>query len=326
MPISSSRCTDAAAAVLALGVALLGAVPARAQDAEAAALFQTGKELAAKQAWREACPKFEASYKREPALGNLMNLADCNEHLQRLAHAWGEWQTAEEMATKAGDADRADLAKRRAAALEPRLPKLRVDVTGTQADLGVYRDDELLDPGAYGTELPADPGTRTITVRRGGAVLATRDVDMKERAHERAAFDLDAIAKEHPAPPPSAEEGATRALRITGNVTLGVGIGVVVLGGVLEGAALGVKGGAQCIDNPDANGAPKVCTADAVQSIGTARTLANTGLGLLIGGSLLTATGIALKVVAAKRGEVQPPNVGIVPTPGGALVTWEATF
>jgi hypothetical protein len=337
MPIFSTRCSKGG--ILAVAV-WLTASPAHAQDPEATALFKTGKELAGKGQWQDACPKFEASYKREKNLGTLMNLADCHEHIQRLARAWGEWNTAAEIAAKApNEAERADLAKRRATALEPRLPKLRIDVRGAQPELSVYRDDDALDPGAYGTELPVDPGTRTITVRRGSAVLATEKLDMKERAHERVAFDLDAIAKEHPAPAPSAraksapessdevpEDGSTRTMRIVGNASLGIGLVALIFGGTLEGAAVAVKGGAECIDNPDPSGVARVCSSTGLQSIGTARNIANAGLGLMIGGGVLTATGIALKIVAYKRSEAPAASVGISAGPERAFVTCGGTF
>src|SRR5262245_6886680 len=93
----------------ALSVALAAAAlslsaPASADDSAAAeALFQQAKLLKEQQRWAEACPKFEASYKLDKTLGTLLNFADCEEHVGRIATAWARFGEAVELAQKTGD-------------------------------------------------------------------------------------------------------------------------------------------------------------------------------------------------------------------------------
>jgi hypothetical protein len=329
-------------------IAVLAPAYARAQDPEAAALFSAAKDLAAKGQWSEACPKFEAAERKEPALGTLMNLADCHEHTQLIARAWGEWRLAYEQAKKARDDSRADLAKRRAEGLEPRLPRLKVNVGGMQSDLSVWRDDKQLESAEYNTELPIDLGTRTITVRRGSDVVATKTVDMKEKAHETVAFDLDAIAKDHPAPAQTSagsksgdgrvvqtntvvvnggqQSAPTPALKVAGNIFLGVGLTAIVTGGAFEGIAFALKSGTKCVASP-MDATLQLCSPSGVSSLGTAATLADAGLGVMIGGAVFVATAIVFYILSPKQKEAPPAiQTGLVPIPGGSAFMIRGSF
>ena len=97
-----------------------------AQDrATAEALFQEAKKLKAAEEYDAACPKFAASQKLDPALGTLLNLADCHEQQGLTASAWAEFLEAATLARRAGQAERAKVAKERATALEGRLTRLK---------------------------------------------------------------------------------------------------------------------------------------------------------------------------------------------------------
>ena len=72
----SVRAALGAAAAL---VALAGAPSLARADGDAAtaqALFDEAMELKNKEDWAKACPKFESSYKLDPALGTRLNLGD----------------------------------------------------------------------------------------------------------------------------------------------------------------------------------------------------------------------------------------------------------
>src|SRR5439155_2189897 len=108
----------------ALGVSLLFTAPVFAQrDATTGeALFRAGRAAADKGDFATACPKFEESNHLDPALGTVFNLADCDEHIGKIASAW---QLFREVAQRLpGGDDRIGIANGRASALEPRLPKL----------------------------------------------------------------------------------------------------------------------------------------------------------------------------------------------------------
>ena len=76
--------------------------------------------------YAEACPKFEASYKADPATGTKLNLAECHEKEGKLARAWAEWGEARDQAKRENDTKRVDLAMRRQKELDPRVPKLTI--------------------------------------------------------------------------------------------------------------------------------------------------------------------------------------------------------
>ena len=101
-------------AMLGAAVAACSLSPriARADDeaATAQALFDQATALKANEDWAGACPKFESSYRLDPALGTLLNLANCFEKLGKIASAWARWEEAYQWATKNGD-DRAEYAK-----------------------------------------------------------------------------------------------------------------------------------------------------------------------------------------------------------------------
>ena len=198
-------------------VAATMSVSAHAEDAATAdALFQAGKDLMGEKKFAEACSKFEASLKLDHAVGTLMNLADCHEQLGALSRAWTEWGEAESMAQRASDAERADLAKRRRAQVDARLPKVTIKVTGTATGFALWRDGVELDPAVYGVAVPVDPGAHVVQVRRDKKVVKEEKVDAAEGARLDVAINLDELveANKHPA---GSGTGGSRVVPSPGN-------------------------------------------------------------------------------------------------------------
>ena len=113
---------------LAIALAVAGNAHAQPTDSVAAAeqLFEQARALFDQGNFAEACPRFDASYKLDPALGTLLNMATCYEMLGHIASAWGHYREVIAHAQKVGDLARIDIAKARIAALQPRLPKLTI--------------------------------------------------------------------------------------------------------------------------------------------------------------------------------------------------------
>jgi serine/threonine-protein kinase len=131
-------------------------------------LFNEAKRLAAAGKYADACPKFEESQRLDPAIGTQFNLADCEEHIGRTASAWAAFQDVAAASKTAGQSARAQVASRRAAALEPRLSKLTIVAPKDVIGLEVRRNGELLGSILWGNAIPVDPGTYTIDASAPG--------------------------------------------------------------------------------------------------------------------------------------------------------------
>src|SRR5688572_28087470 len=176
--------SPSARSLLAIGAAIavctVWPASAAADDAATAqALFDEATALKAKEDWAGACPKFETSYKLDPALGTLLNLANCLAKLGKVASAWARWEEAYQWATKNND-DRVDYAKKERDELVPRLPKLKINVTSRAAALSVERDSSKVTEAMYGVALPVDPGEHCVFVKRDEEVLKTEKVRVVE--------------------------------------------------------------------------------------------------------------------------------------------------
>src|SRR5258706_14757255 len=127
-------------------------LPAQGQSAgdkaTSEALFGDGRRLMSQGKYGQACPKFEASLKLDPAVGAMLNLADCYEKNQQTASAWAQFREAGSAARGAGSKDREDLPRSRAAALEPKLSRRTIKAANKAAQ--VKRDGSPVEAAALG--------------------------------------------------------------------------------------------------------------------------------------------------------------------------------
>jgi eukaryotic-like serine/threonine-protein kinase len=162
-----------------LGLALaLGTVPSRvafaagspADVATAQALFDEARKLMNEGRYSEACPKLDESQRIDPGWGTLINLADCHEHVGRTASAWSEFLQVASGSRYAGQTDRAQAAKARATALEPRLSKLTIGVSDLNLPPGfeIKRDRSVVGPAQWGTPVAVDPGEHVVEASAPG--------------------------------------------------------------------------------------------------------------------------------------------------------------
>ena len=140
-----------------------GSDPAAAQT-----LFYEARTLMQQNKFADACPKLEESMRLDPGLGTQFNLADCNEHVGKVTSAWAGFLEVAAQARASNQADREKLARKRAAALESRLPKLVVEVSGAPPGLEVKRDGVLIGSAAWGTAIPVDPGSHKVEATAPG--------------------------------------------------------------------------------------------------------------------------------------------------------------
>jgi hypothetical protein len=153
-------------------------------SSQARVLFYDARRLMAEQRWAEACPKLEASEREDPGKGTEFNLADCYEHVGRLASALALFErvAAESHADKMPAHEA--LARQRVQALSSRVPVLTVDV-GPEArvdDLELYRDGKTLPTLEWSTPIHVDPGRHTIAARAPNRTPWENAVELAEGA------------------------------------------------------------------------------------------------------------------------------------------------
>jgi tetratricopeptide (TPR) repeat protein len=321
------------ALTVALAVSTL-AVPAYAQapsptantSALAEQLFSQARDLAAANRWAEACPKFEASLRYDPALGTRLNLALCYERVGKLATAWGIYRESLELARKAGDTKRADYALHQSTALEPRLPKLAITAPPAPPDgLVVKRDNTTISAAELGVALYVDPGEHTVTASAPGFDDFTLTITVREGKTEtlalpklpakQAAVTTTDPQVDTPAPDTSVRTGRTRRYVAIGGAA--VGVVAVSLGLVFGAKASSTYGDAKALCNPEL-----VCdsTADydrARELMSDARSAARTSTVLVVAGGAAIATG-AIVFFTSPRAKARRARIMPVPQDGGA--------
>lgn len=154
-------------------VALAATSSAHAQTtteaAIAEALFQEGKALLDGGDVPAACRKLEESVRLDRLPGSLLNLALCHEAEGRIASAWSELSEALALARRDGRQDRQQLAEEHLAALEPRLPKLKVEAPpNVPHGAALMLGGRKLGSAVFGTVLPLDPGAVVVRVEADG--------------------------------------------------------------------------------------------------------------------------------------------------------------
>jgi hypothetical protein len=272
--------------------------------AQAEALFNAARTLRDAGDYTAACPKFEASMKLDGQLGTLINIADCYEKLGKWATAWARYKAAQEWAERDND-DRLKFIGDGRTRVAPKVPKIIITVTNPAADLRVKREDTEISDAMVGVPLPIDPGRSTVSILRGGDVLETRDIEAKEGETTELSLDLAAIAAAHPAvvvepqpapqpqpqPQPDKPTGPYDPThRNVGLVVGGVGVVAVLVAGGLEIGALIKKGQAES-DDACVN---KFCSAEGLSAADDAKTFAEVGQWVGIGGLATLAIGATI--------------------------------
>jgi hypothetical protein len=218
--------------VCRLWIALSMLVPAIAvaqphDPVAAEALFREGRRAVEAGDLPTACRKFEESHRLEPAPGTLLNLADCEERTGKLATAWQRYSRVAEQLPPADE--RHALAQERAAALEKRMPRLKITAP---PGVSVFKDDVQLGGAALGVALPVDPGPHVVLVSAPDRFDRRYDVVVRERQ----VLELDARPGDAA---PARVQPTTSPRRTAGWIAGGVGLAAVGVGTYFGLRALG---------------------------------------------------------------------------------------
>jgi hypothetical protein len=270
----------------------LSALPVGAQTsnkATAEALFTEGRTLAASGKCAEAIPKFQASQKLDPGVGTLLNLAECYEQVGKTASAWAEYREAISLARLAGSKEREELATERAKALEPKLSRLAIKVTGDASGVTITRDGEAVDSAELGVAIPVDPGNHVIEATAPGKQKFSQNIEIGDNADSKTIEIPTLAAGAGDVTPP--DEGGAAKSDGSSQRTIGLIVGGVGLVGVAVGAVFGLQAGskwdeakAECDDYPYGCGSKGVSLADDANSAATISTIGFIAGGVLIAG------------------------------------------
>jgi hypothetical protein len=289
----------------AMGIAFTAnASIAAAQGADAGAaeaLFQSGKSLLEQKNYAQACPKLAESYRLDPGTGTLLALALCHEGEGRLASAWGEFAEVAARSRRDGRPDREDLAKKRKAALESRLPMLTVSVAsgGEKIErLQIKRDGIELGSGSWAAPVPVDPGHHHVEASAPGYKAFSVTVNLAtDGARETVIVPVLERARDLPeAAPESVGAGFWSPLRYAGLAIGGVGVAGIAVGAVFGMQAINLNNDS----NKDCN-AQSTCGAAGYSSRHDAQSAGNVSTIAFVAGGALLAVGATMFVLAKPR-------------------------
>jgi hypothetical protein len=262
--------------VVCIGILLVaGHAAAQSRDRAAGeALFRAGRQAADAGDWQKACQRFEESNRLDPAVGTVFNLGYCREQLGQLASAWQRYLEVIER-LPASD-ERAGLAQERARALEKRVPRLVLELTGAPEGTVVLRDGVELTSASFDVALPVDPGAHVVEVRAPGHEPRRFEVSVVEGESKNLALapgevspakPTDATAAATQAPPPATEAAGKSSTKTIGFIVGGVGL--LAIAASLTAGALAISAQNTIEEECD----NKRCTDEGLQAGDRGRTL-----------------------------------------------------
>lgn len=212
--------------------------------AEATALFQSARDDMKSGNYQAACPKLRASLRLKHASGTLLNLALCEEQAGELASSWAHFLEA--AASMSPGDERIPIAKQRAAALEPRLPRLTLLLPPNAPEsTRVERDGEAVSRASLGVAIPVNPGKHRIVVIAEDGGRSEVEFEIAEGGSQELTLTLPAALPKRAQPlPGEAASPATTGDRIPGDTgasdagppTLALIVGGIGVLGVISGA------------------------------------------------------------------------------------------
>jgi hypothetical protein len=327
-------------ASLAAAVAMTVPFPARADPAVAESLFREGRRLLDEGKVDEACAKLAESEAQDPSSGTLLNLGLCHEMQHKIATAWSDYVSARRLAREQHRPDRAEVAEKKAADLEPRLPHLTVTAIAPVAGLEILLGTDRLGVGMLGSNVPVDPGSYEVTASAPGRRAWKTKIDLAEA--ESKTVQVPELESEtpvpeavvpppepppvvpvrpHVAPPAEGAPPSRNSFPLLGWIIGGTGVAALAVGG-----GFGVASLASYHDASTACPTHKDCGAAAMSARNSAEVSAwvsNVAIGLGIVG---VGVGTWIIVLSA-RGREPATRISIRVAPGlGTSVSLEQSF
>ncbi|WP_437709801.1 preprotein translocase subunit TatA [Sorangium sp. So ce448] len=295
--------------------------------AQAQELFEQGRAAVEAQDCARAIPLFRRSQAAYPSRGTLLNLAQCEADLGRVASAW---QHFKELLTQLTPGDpRLAITQQRIRELEPRVPKLVIELAGgAPAPAELLLDQAPLPQASISSELPLDPGNHAVVARWPGGRQTDAPVTLAEGARSVVHLEPPPAAAPPPVPapdapqPPATSSGSAPAPAAPSSFkrTLGFvigGVGAAAVGGSLitGGLALGTKGDLEK-ECPD----PSPCSDDGMSLRSRGQTLTTTSTVLGAVGLVGIGAGLVLLLTAPEQRSSVALAPAILPGGGGGAL------
>lgn len=297
-----------AAATLALSLLLLAGVaasaPTRQEVVKAEKLFNEARALMAKGKFEPACPKLEESQKLDPAPGTKYQLAACLEKTGRPATALAYYLEVADLARAAGFKDKEKVAREKAAALEPTVPRIVIEVLPRHRARGltITRDGAPVDESLWNKPILLDPGEITLEASAPGKKpFKTTVIVSGEGTRVTTPIALVDVAPppvdEPPPPPPKSSFGAQRIAAL--------GVAAVGAGGIVVGAVFGLDAKPtydKAVKDPKLCPTPATCYPEGVRLVKQAQTDATISTIAFAAGGVALAGGVVLFLTAPSGG------------------------
>jgi hypothetical protein len=307
-----TRSTPSRAIPLALSLFLTASPPAFAQSASqqsaaAQTAFDEAMKLMSEGRTAEACPKFEAAQRLDPGMATQFRLAECYDKTGRLASAWANYVEVADAAKAAKSKDREAFARKRAAALEPRLSRLTIVVPqalSTLEGLEIKRDRTVVHKALWGTAVPVDPGEHVVVATAPGK-KPWQGKGMAAEQPTRLEVTIPALEDMPPPPSPALPESPLNATPHQGGrsvvpAVIGAAAAVVAagVGGALFAVAIGKQNDAVSVSDKiglgrcTGPGATRADCADLESRALDADRFHNVSIGMFVGAGVLAAASL----------------------------------
>jgi hypothetical protein len=342
-------------AVIAVAATIFAPTTARAQSKEdlanADALFNAAKAMLDAGQYADACGKFAESKRLAPGLGVTLYLADCYERIGRTASAWTEFKTAEGLARTRND-PRAEVARGRAQALEPKVHRLTVVVGPTVPRVGlrVLRDGAPVSPEEWGLAVAVDPGDHVVVASAPDHVNRTLAVHVGPESPTAIAridsLDETATPPQTPAPttapvqpsgafnppaspsPSSASEISSASDPGATNRWVGIGAGALGIAGIGIGSAFGLIAQSKLSQSNQPGGCNPTdhCTPSGIGLRKDASDAATLSTVFFVIGGVAAASGVVLYLTAPHARSGTALTLAPAPLAGGGGAMMRGTF
>ena len=316
-----------AALVLLCALGTLAFASLAAAETTAETLFQSGLSLMRQAQFAQACPKLAESQQLEPRSGTLISLAFCRERLGKSATAWRHYRAAAKLAKEEGRPKYVQKAEAGAAALLPKLPKLRVHAPLSEG-LTVQLDGIELPRSEWSKDIPVDPGHHTVVATAEARKTFTKAVEL-------VAGELTTVVVPElkgsgqvvlPVTTRSPDDGPD-TMALVGFTLVGVGAAGTIAGFILGGLTLDRKN--TVTDRCDQT--TRICTKDGLAAAEDGNALSLGSTIAVIGGLAVAGAGVTLVLLSggddsAESTDEAELSLRVAPRFSGAVVSLEKRF